>query len=128
LRDGKQGRRAYPKLYRHVQDDRPDWKVNATYGFPVNAKTRPLMISVLEAAIREELLPHIPMATILELKTFVRRDTLPSPRAAEGTNDDRVMSLAGALELYRRYGTHPKDVRTSRKRKKREYVPDYAWS
>ena len=46
----------------------------------------------------------MPMETILECKTFVRRDTLPSPRAAEGTNDDRVMALAGALEMYRRYG------------------------
>ena len=56
-------------------------------------------------------------------KTFVRQDTLPSPRAAEGLNDDRVMSLAGALEMYRRYGSHPLDVRTSRKRRKREYGP-----
>ena len=68
------------------------------------------------------------METILECKTFVRRDTLPSPRAAEGRNDDRVMSLAGALEMYRQLRDHPNDVRTSRKRKKREYQPDYAWS
>jgi hypothetical protein len=128
LRDGRHGRRPYPKLYRHVQDDRPDFKQNITYGFPITTKTRPLIINALEVAIREEALPHIPMETILECKTFVRRDTLPSPRAADGTNDDRVMSLAGALEMYRRYGSHPLDVRTSRKRKKREYVHDYAWS
>jgi len=128
LRDGKKGRRPYPKLYRHVQDDRPDWKQNVTYGFPITTKTRPLIISQLELAIREESLPHIPLEAILECKTFVRTETLPSPRAAEGTNDDRVMALAGALEMYRRYGSHPKDVRSSRREKKREYVPDYAWS
>jgi len=128
LRDGKRGRRPYPKLYRHVQDDRPDWKQNATYGFPITVKTRPLIINQLERAIREESLPHMPMATILECKTFVRQDTLPSPRAAEGTNDDRVMALAGALEMFRRYGSHPKDVRLSRKKEKQEYVHDYAWS
>jgi hypothetical protein len=128
LRDGKKGRRPYPKLYRHVQDDRPDFKQNITYGFPITSKTRPLIISQLEVAIREELLPHISMPTILECKTFVRAITLPSPRAADGTNDDRVMSLAGALEMYRRYGTHPKDVRTSRRREKKEYVADYTWS
>ena len=109
------GASPYPKLYRHVQDDRPDFKQNITYGFPITTKTRPLIINALEVAIREEALPHIPMETILECKTFVRRDTLPSPRAAEGCNDDRVMSLAGALEMYRRYGYHPLDVRTSRK-------------
>ena len=128
LRDGRKGRRPYPKLYRHVQDDRPDWKQNATYGFPITTKTRPLIISQLELAIREETLPHMPMQTIQECKTFVRTETLPSPRAADGTHDDRVMALAGALEMFRRYGEHPKDVRTSRRKEKREYVADYAWS
>jgi len=128
LRDGKRGRRPYPKLYRHVQDDRPDYKQNITYGFPITNKTRPLIISQLERSIREHDLPHIPMQTILECKTFVRNDTMPSPRAADGTNDDRVMALAGALEMYRRFGEHPQDVRRSRRREKRQYQPDYQWS
>lgn len=128
LRDGKRGRRPYPKLYRHVQDDRPDYKQNITYGFPVTSKTRPLLVSGLEFAIREQALPHIPMQTILECKTFVRQDVMPSPRAAEGTHDDRVMALAGAVEMYRRFGHHPKDVRRSRRRERRGYVPEYAWT
>ena len=128
LRDGKLGRRPYPKLYRHVQDDRPDFKQNVTYGFPVTSKTRPLLVSGMERAIREHAIPHIPMQAILECKTFVRADTLPSPRAADGTNDDRVMALAGALEMFRRYGDHPLDVRRSRRREKRQYVPEYSWT
>lgn len=128
LRDGKLGRRPYPKLYRHVQDDRPDFKQNITYGFPISSKTRPLIISALERAIREHDLPHIPMQAILEAKTFVRHDVMPSPRAADGTHDDRVMALAGALEMYRRYGEHPLDVRRSRRREKKQYVPDNVWS
>jgi len=128
LRDGKSGRRPYPKLYRHVQDDRPDYKQNITYGFPVTSKTRPLIISALERALREHDLPHLPMTAILECKTFVRAETNPSPRAADGTNDDRVMALAGAIEMFRRYGEHPLDVRRSRRREKRHYQPDYAWS
>ena len=128
LRDGKRGRRPYPKLYRHVQDDRPDYKQNITYGFPVTSKTRPLIISALERALREHDLPHLPMTAILECKTFVRAETNPSPRAADGTNDDRVMALAGAIEMFRRFGEHPLDVRRSRRREKRHYQPDYAWS
>jgi len=127
LRDGKAGRKPYPKLYRHVQDDRPDFRQNASYGFPITVKTRPLIINQLERAIREESLPHLPIDTILECQTFVRQETLPSPRAADTCNDDRVMALAGALELYRRYGIHPNDRRSSRKRK-RQYVADYTWS
>jgi hypothetical protein len=127
LRDGKRGRKAYPKLYRHVQDDRPDFRQNLTYGFPITTKTRPLIVNQLEQAIREESLPHIPIEAILECQTFVRRDTLPSPRAADTCNDDRVMALAGALELYRRYGSHPHDARGHRKQK-RKYVAEYQWS
>jgi terminase large subunit-like protein len=127
LRDGKRGRRPYPKLYRHVQDDRPDFKQNITYGFPITTKTRPVLVNGLEAAIREETLPHMPMQLILECKTFVRQDTLPSPRAADGTNDDRVMAVAGMIEMYRRYGHHPRDVRRSRKKEKRSYQPEYRW-
>jgi len=79
-------------------------------------------------AIRERTLPHMPEQTILECKTFVRQDTLPSPRAADNCNDDRVMCLAGALEMYRRYGHHERDIRHGQKKRKREYVADYAWS
>ena len=118
----------FRSLYRHVQDDRPDFKQNVTYGFPVTSKTRPLLVSGMERAIREHAIPHIPMQAILECKTFVRADTLPSPRAADGTNDDRVMALAGALEMFRRYGDHPLDVRRSRRREKRQYVPEYSWT
>jgi hypothetical protein len=128
LRDGRRGRRPYPKLYRHSQDDRPDFRQNLSYGFPITSKTRPLIINALEAAIREKALPHVPESTLLECKTFVRRDTLPSPRAADGCNDDRVMSLAGALEMYRKYGFHAADARLTRRRAKREYVPDYEWA
>jgi len=128
LRDGKKGRRPYPKLYRHVQDDRPDYKQNITFGFPITGKTRPLIINALASALRERALPHIPADTLLEMKTFVRHDTNPSPRAADGAHDDRVMALAGALEMYRRYGHHPQDVRSSRKRRKKGYTADYAWA
>lgn len=128
LRDGKKGRKPYPKLYRHVQDDRPDYKQNLTYGFPITTKTRPLIINQLEQAIRERTLPHLPHRTILECKTFVRRDTLPSPRAAEGTNDDRVMALCGGLEMFRRFGLHPHDARSLRRSRRQEYVADYEWS
>jgi hypothetical protein len=128
LRDGKKGRKPYPKLYRHRSEDRPDFRQNITYGFPMTTKTRPLIINQLEQAIREESIPHLPIDAIQECLTFVRSDTLPSPRAADGTNDDRVMALAGGLELYRQYGHHPHDARSSRKKQRREYVHDYAWS
>jgi terminase large subunit-like protein len=119
LRDGRKGRPHYPKLYRHAVADRPDMHQLANYGFPMNLKTRPLIINGLEQAIRERVLPALPRALIMELRTFVRQKTLPSPRAQDGANDDRVMACGIALELYRQYGTHerrhrpPKRTKTS---------------
>jgi hypothetical protein len=125
LRDGRKGRPAYPKLYRHVAGDRPDWKPAAAYGFPISSKTRPLIINQAEQAIREKVLPFMPMDLVLECKTFVKRPVNPSPAASNGCHDDRVMAFCIALEMYRQYGAHPNDAR--KRRKKRKYRPSYAW-
>lgn len=126
LRDGRKGRPAYPKLYRHRIEDRPDYKQHITYGFPITTKTRPQIINQAEQWIREKLLPHMPQELVLECKTFVRRDTLPSPRAADGANDDRVMTLCLGLEMYRLFGHHAHDSRKQRKRR-RQYRGTYEW-
>lgn len=117
LRDGRKGRPHYPKLYRHTIADRPDLHQLANYGFPINAKTRPQLVNQIEQAIRERLVPAMPRTLIMECRTFVRQKTLPSPRAQEGANDDRVMAFGLALEMYRQYGTH--ELRARRKTRKR---------
>lgn len=127
LRDGRKGRPAYPRLYRHRIEDRPDYKQHLTYGFPITNKTRPQIINQAEQWIRERTLPHMPMELILECKTFVRRDVLPSPRAADGANDDRVMALCLALELYRLYGHHANDARKKIRKRRRKYDARYEW-
>lgn len=48
----------------------------------------------------------MPEGLLSECHTFVYAKTTPSPRAEDGANDDRVMALAIAMEMYRRYGTH----------------------
>src|SRR5262249_54771613 len=108
LRDGRKGRPHYPKLYRHAIADRADMHQLANYGFPMNAKTRPLVINQIEQAIREHSSPAMSRTLIMECRTFVRQKTLPSPRAQDGANDDRVMAFGISLELYRQFGTHPK--------------------
>jgi hypothetical protein len=54
----------------------------------------------------------------------VRQKTLPSPRAQEGSNDDRVMAFGLALELYRQYGTHE---RRAVRRAPRKQTHRYPW-
>ncbi len=123
LRDGKDGRPSYPKLYRHRALDSPAIKEQATYGFPMTMKTRPLVISALEQAIRERHLPHLPARLLNECQTFVTQNTLPSPRAQEGCNDDCVFAAAIALELYRQYGHHPAKHRRKIKAKVKSPYP-----
>jgi hypothetical protein len=124
LRDGRKGRPAYPRLYRHTIQDRPDAPMMANYGFPMNSKTRPLVINQIEQAIREKTVPRMPRELIMECRTFVRQKTLPSPRAQEGSNDDRVFGFGLVLEMYRLYGTHEKRVK-HRVRKAKPHA--YPW-
>jgi hypothetical protein len=126
LRDGRKGRPHYPKLYRHTIGDRPDNHQLQNYGFPMNQKTRPQVINQIEQAIRERTIPALPRSLIMECRTFVRQKTLPSPRAQDGSNDDRVMAFGIALEMYRLYGTHERRYRAKTKRR-RTGSASYPW-
>lgn len=107
LRDGREGRPPYPVLYQHTQETRSDRPRSKQWGYPITMRTRPMLISQLEQAIRDRDFPDMPRELVSECQTFVHQQTLPSPRAQDGCNDDRVMACALALEMYRRYGTHP---------------------
>ena len=125
LRDGKQGRPPYPNLYRHVMSARPDQPIMKNYGFPTNSRTRPLIINNFERAVRERTIPDLPAGLLQELRSFVDSDKLPSPSAAKGMNDDRVMTACITLELYRQKGSHPK--RAQRTSGRKAYTPAYPW-
>jgi hypothetical protein len=92
LHDGKDGRPPYPHLYRHRIEDDPEKPQVSTYGFPMNTKTRPLVIEGLGRALLDKSLPWLDGDTLSELLTFVHQPTNPSPRASEGSRDDRVMA------------------------------------
>lgn len=128
LRDGRAGRPTYPKLYKHIMSNRADLPIAKPFGFPMNTKTRPLVISQLEHAIRERALPFLPRRLLDEAQTFVHADTTPSPRAQQGCNDDCVMAAAVTLEMYRLRGTHPKMLaRRKAARRQQTYESLYPW-
>jgi hypothetical protein len=106
LRDGRDGRPPYPKLYRHVLSSRPDLPTAKPYGFPVNLKTRPLILSQLEKAVREQHLPFVSDTLLHQMENFVHHDHGTTPRARDGSHDDCVMAAAIALEMYRLRGEH----------------------
>lgn len=127
LRDGRAGRRAYPKLYRHVMSNRPDLPHARVFGFPINTKTRPLVISQLEKAIRERQLPFLTERLLLECGTFVHAETNPTPRAQDGCHDDSVMAAAITLEMFRLKGSHPPMEKRRKARRNKRRLTLYPW-
>lgn len=136
LRDGKDGRPPYRNLYRHVLSSRPDLPEARVYGFPINSKTRPLIVNQLERALRERTLPFVSDDLLFEMESFVERETGTSPRAEDGSHDDLVMACAIALEMFRFRGHHanafrPKKYALQRTRypwqPERRVGPEPAW-
>ncbi len=122
LRDGGRGRRPYRNLWR---DETTTEMTNQPrerddYGFSMGSWKRPQVINGLEEWIREGYIPWITPELDGELRTFAKAKTSPSPRAMDGTNDDRVMSAGISIEIYRRYGKPlRKEYRRPRARKDR---------
>jgi hypothetical protein len=126
LRDGAAGRKAYPKLYRHILSSRPDKPISKPFGFPMSTKTRPLVLNQLERHLRERTWETIPPDLLEEMKVFVHFDHGTSPRARMGNHDDRVMAAAVSMEMYRLYGDIGGKRRTER-RPKRKPQSLYPW-
>jgi len=124
LRDGKGGRPPYPRLYQHRLDSSVAMDTVQRFGFPINTKTRPQVLSQLEKAIRERALPWISQHLLNECLTFCEfEEGTPSPRAQPGCHDDAVMAAAITLELYRQRGHHPeRDMRVAVKTTARKRV------
>lgn len=106
LRDGHKGRKPYPKMYRHRSWDHPTRPTTVQLGFPMNQKTRAHVVSALRDWVNDRLLPWMTPRWLSESRTFVHRETRPSPRAADGCNDDVVIAWGIALVLYGEFGEH----------------------
>jgi hypothetical protein len=111
LRDGHSGRKPYINLYRHREYDDRKKKLKIKYGFPMGAASRAKVVSELARWINGKQLPWLPRRAVIEARTFVRQPTRPSPRHADGSHDDAVMSLGIALEMFDSRGDHKHDFK-----------------
>lgn len=107
LRDGTGNLQPYTNLYRHKRFTSVDKKMAEDYGHPMAPGNRAHLLDGLKAWIRGRLFPWLSAGHVDELGTFIYADTKPSPRAQAGCNDDRVMSLALAVEMFKQYGENP---------------------
>jgi len=117
LRDGHRGRKPYSKMYRHRPYDIPGRPEAAQLGFPMNAKTRTKVLTELKEVINSKLVESLPRHLLYEARTFVYRDTKPSPRASDGANDDAVFAWAIVFEMFSEFGEHEHDRRKKTRHK-----------
>ena len=88
----------YPKQYVRETFDNFTHKVKTAFGFDTNTKTRPVIISELIKAVRDDITIVNDEDTLEEMLTFVRDESY-RPEAEEGAHDDCVMSLAIAHHI-----------------------------
>ena len=83
----------YPNMFVRDTVDNFTHKPKQAYGFRTDAKTRPVIISGLVQAAREDITIVSDETTLLEMLTFVRNEDF-RPEAEEGAHDDCIMALA----------------------------------
>jgi hypothetical protein len=124
LRDGNNMiRNPYTNLYRQTKHTSLKRPQSQEYGVPMGPTNRGSVLDNLKNFIRLRFFPYLSRGTLDELGTFVYAETNPSPRAQDGTNDDRVMSLALAALLYAERGKRQLKVGGGRQWKKKAYSP-----
>lgn len=89
----------YRNLYMRETSEDEQFQVRTTkFGWTTNKKTKPIMISELQRAVRESDIIDLDIVFIREAMSYVKRDD-GSMAAQEGQHDDTVMAKAIALQM-----------------------------
>lgn len=83
----------YPNLYMREMLDNVSKNIVKRYGFETTAKTRPVILSDLQALIRDDAGIEKDINTLKEMLTFIKNDK-GKAEAQQGAHDDLVMALA----------------------------------
>jgi hypothetical protein len=111
----------YPNLYTHRKLDSYTQAWTDEIGWDTTETTRPVMLSSLRSMLRDHPERLKDDGLKREMRTFVVHAN-GKPAAQSGTHDDRVMSHAGALEVWREHAQRPLRVKAQRKTALREYA------
>jgi len=89
----------YPKQYVRETVDDYTHSIKRSFGFRTDSRTRPIIISQLITACRDDINIVCDRTTLEEMLTFVRTEKWQHPEAEEGAHDDCVMALAIAHHI-----------------------------
>jgi hypothetical protein len=95
----------YKRMYWQREINTRTRQFTRAFGWRTDDKTRWILLDSLGELIRKELIEIPDKDTVRELTTFVFND-VGKPEAAEGTHDDRVISLALAALMGEREHRH----------------------
>ena len=112
-------KKVYSKLFRAVETDELTNKTTEKLGWLTTIRSKPIMIDELRRCIREHGVIINSDATLSECLTFVRYPN-GTTAAQENCKDDRVMSLAIALQIL----AHHPHVQPRRRRRVSESTYD----
>jgi hypothetical protein len=90
---------AYPNFYTEVVVDKQTDRETTKLGFTTTAKTKPLIIDQLRAAMRENEIELNDKTTIREMMTYIVNES-GNMEAEQGCHDDCVMSLAFVNHIH----------------------------
>lgn len=91
----------YPNLFRMPDSfTTDDMEQDSQYGWSTNVATRPKMLDDLALAIRQKAIKIQSKPIIDELYSFIRSERTGKPQADHGSNDDLVMALSIAWQMY----------------------------
>ena len=101
----------YANQYTRVEFDKTTEKTTEKLGWETNRKTKPVVINTLAGFVRDDDFPICDEETILELLSYQELPKTSASNyvkmaAATGGNDDRVISLAIAIQM-RKYNSPP---------------------
>ena len=102
-------KRNYPRLYHRPSQGKEEVDYSNQVGWQTNSATKPVMISDLAAAIRDESIDIPEKETVHELLGYLVLDNGKTGNAPDDSNshDDRVMRLAIAIQALNYVSTPP---------------------
>ena len=116
----------YRNLYMRETSEDEQFQVRTTkFGWRTDKKTKPIMISELQRAIREGDIIDLDIVFIREAMSYVKRDD-GSMAAQEGQHDDTVMAKAITLQMadWMPYNTEYAKENIHKPVKRRKYETD----
>ena len=90
---------AYPDIYTAVSEGKLNEEDSFTIGFSSNAKTKPLIIDNLRAALRENEIEIQDETTLREMLAYIVTES-GKMQSEQGVHDDCVMALALANHIH----------------------------